>query len=63
MKKFGMYLYKIFRFSIRNLAYIGLRSVDKYERLTIEKYGIPAYTMEDIQRFNYYYINGFISPI
>ncbi|XP_077286666.1 arginase [Arctopsyche grandis] len=43
--------WQIPKFSIRNLAYIGLRSVDKYERLTIDKYGIPAYTMEDIQRF------------
>lgn len=37
--------------SIRNVAYIGLRSVDRYERLVIEKFGIPAFGMEDVERF------------
>lgn len=37
--------------SIRNVAYIGLRSVDKYERLVIEKFGITAYGMEDVERY------------
>ncbi|XP_008544751.1 arginase, hepatic [Microplitis demolitor] len=36
--------------SIRNVAYIGLRSVDKYERLVIEKFGITAFGMEDVER-------------
>ncbi|NP_001040105.1 arginase [Bombyx mori] len=36
------------RFSIKNLGYIGLRSVDKYERLAIEKYNVPTFTMEDV---------------
>ncbi|XP_044728685.1 arginase, hepatic [Chrysoperla carnea] len=35
---------------VRNIAYIGLRSVDKYERFIIEKFGIPAFGMEDIER-------------
>ncbi|XP_034947567.1 arginase, hepatic [Chelonus insularis] len=37
--------------SIRNVAYIGLRSVDKYERLVIEKFGITAFGMEDVERY------------
>ncbi|KAF6204566.1 hypothetical protein GE061_018726 [Apolygus lucorum] len=37
--------------SIKNLAYIGLRSVDHYERLIIEKYGVSAYGMEDIEKY------------
>lgn len=37
--------------SIRNVAYIGLRSVDVYERLLIEKLGVNAYGMSDIDRF------------
>nr|XP_050844355.1 arginase-2, mitochondrial isoform X2 [Vespula vulgaris] len=37
--------------SIRNVAYIGLRSVDSYERLVIEKFGISAFGMEDVERF------------
>ncbi|EZA51566.1 hypothetical protein DMN91_011895 [Ooceraea biroi] len=37
--------------SIRNIAYIGLRSVDRYERLVIEKFGITAFGMEDIERY------------
>lgn len=41
----------IFRLSIRNVAYIGLRSIDQYERLVIEKFGITAYGMEDIERY------------
>ncbi|XP_043497443.1 arginase, hepatic isoform X1 [Polistes fuscatus] len=40
-----------YRLSIRNVAYIGLRSVDRYERLVIEKFGIPAFGMEDVERF------------
>lgn len=41
----------LFRFSARNLAYIGLRSVDKGERIIIDKFGIPAFGMEDIEQF------------
>ncbi|KMQ85606.1 arginase- mitochondrial-like protein [Lasius niger] len=37
--------------SIRNVAYIGLRSVDRYERLVIENFGIAAFGMEDIERY------------
>ncbi|KAK2580476.1 hypothetical protein KPH14_006216 [Odynerus spinipes] len=37
--------------SIRNVAYVGLRSVDRYERLVIEKFGITAYGMEDVERY------------
>ncbi|EFN83886.1 arginase, hepatic isoform X2 [Harpegnathos saltator] len=36
---------------IRNLAYIGLRSVDRYERLVIEKHGITAFGIEDIEHY------------
>ncbi|KAF4531856.1 hypothetical protein B566_EDAN000884 [Ephemera danica] len=37
--------------AIKNIAYIGLRSVDDYERLIIEKYGITSYSMEDVERW------------
>ncbi|CAK9802405.1 Arginase-2, mitochondrial [Anthophora quadrimaculata] len=37
--------------SIRNVAYIGLRSVDRYERLVIEKFGITVFGMEDVERY------------
>ncbi|CAG5018469.1 unnamed protein product [Parnassius apollo] len=37
------------KFSIKNLGYVGLRSVDNYERLAIEKYNIPTFAMEDIE--------------
>ncbi|XP_018400681.1 PREDICTED: arginase, hepatic [Cyphomyrmex costatus] len=37
--------------SIKNVAYIGLRSIDSYERLIIEKFDITAYGMEDIERY------------
>lgn len=40
-----------YRLSIRNVAYIGLRSIDRYERLVIEKFGITAYGMENIERY------------
>lgn len=36
---------------IRNVAYIGLRSVDSYERLIIEQFGITAYGMEDVENY------------
>ncbi|XP_063832410.1 arginase, hepatic isoform X1 [Ostrinia nubilalis] len=38
------------KFSIKNLGYVGLRSVDTYERLAIEKYEVPAFAMEDIEQ-------------
>ncbi|XP_038209517.1 arginase-1 [Zerene cesonia] len=37
------------KFSIKNLGYIGLRSVDHYERLAIEKYKVPTFAMEDVE--------------
>lgn len=37
--------------SIRNVAYIGLRSVDTYERLVIDKLGIVAFGMEDVEKY------------
>ncbi|CAK1599720.1 unnamed protein product [Parnassius mnemosyne] len=37
------------KFSIKNLGYLGLRSVDNYERLAIEKYNVPTFAMEDIE--------------
>ncbi|CAH1643522.1 unnamed protein product [Spodoptera littoralis] len=36
-------------FSIKSLGYIGLRSVDHYERLAIEKYNVPTFAMEDVE--------------
>lgn len=52
-----VYIY-IYRLSIRNVAYIGLRSVDRYERLVIEKFGISAFGMEDVERFgNLYFLD------
>ncbi|XP_047538614.1 arginase, hepatic isoform X1 [Vanessa atalanta] len=41
--------WQIPKFSIKNLGYVGLRSVDEYERLAIEKYDVPAFAMEDIE--------------
>ncbi|XP_056635810.1 arginase, hepatic [Diorhabda sublineata] len=35
--------------SLRNLAYIGLRSVDPYERMVIDKLGITAFGMADVE--------------
>lgn len=49
-RSFNQYIY-FYRLSIRNVAYIGLRSIDRYERLVIEKFGITAYGMEDIERY------------
>lgn len=37
--------------SIRNVAYIGLRSVDTYERLVIDKLGVTAFGMEDVENY------------
>ncbi|XP_066138595.1 arginase, hepatic [Euwallacea fornicatus] len=37
--------------SLRNIAYIGLRSVDSYERLIIDELGINAFGMEDIENY------------
>lgn len=37
--------------SIKNVAYIGLRSIDPYERLVIEKFHITAFGMEDVERY------------
>lgn len=37
--------------SIRNVAYIGLRSVDSYERLVIDKLSITAFGMEDVENY------------
>ncbi|XP_046431167.1 arginase, hepatic isoform X1 [Neodiprion virginianus] len=37
--------------SIRSVGYIGLRSVDRYERLVIEKFGINAYGIRDVERY------------
>ncbi|XP_047031124.1 arginase, hepatic isoform X2 [Helicoverpa zea] len=39
-------------FSINSLGYIGLRSVDHYERLAIEKYNVPAFAMEDVEELD-----------
>nr|CAD7395459.1 unnamed protein product [Timema cristinae] len=35
--------------SIKQFAYIGLRSVDEYERVIMDKYSITAFGMEDIE--------------
>ncbi|XP_018326945.1 arginase, hepatic [Agrilus planipennis] len=37
--------------SVRDVAYVGLRSVDNYERLIIDKLGITAFGMEDIEKY------------
>ncbi|XP_033608705.1 arginase-1 isoform X2 [Cryptotermes secundus] len=39
------------RLSIRNIAYIGLRDIDSYERLVIDKFSITAFGMEDVERY------------
>ncbi|XP_065079361.1 arginase-1 [Ochlerotatus camptorhynchus] len=37
--------------SIKNMVYIGLRSVDPYERVIIEKFGIHAFGMREVQKY------------
>lgn len=37
--------------SIRNIGYIGLRSVDSFERLLIDNFGITAFGMEEVEKF------------
>ncbi|XP_017776807.1 PREDICTED: arginase, hepatic [Nicrophorus vespilloides] len=37
--------------SLRNIAYVGLRDVDVYERLVIDKLGITAFGIEDIEKY------------
>ncbi|XP_062552728.1 arginase, hepatic [Armigeres subalbatus] len=37
--------------SIKNMVYIGLRSVDPYERVIIEKFGIHAFGMREVERY------------
>lgn len=37
--------------SLRNVAYIGLRSVDPYERMVIDKLGITAFGMADVEEY------------
>ncbi|XP_046383479.1 arginase-1 [Ischnura elegans] len=39
------------RVSMKNIAYVGLRSVDSYERELIKKYGITAFGMHDIEKY------------
>lgn len=36
--------------SVKNFCWIGLRSIDYYERLMMEKYGINYFDMRDIER-------------
>lgn len=36
--------------SLKNFCWIGLRSVDYYERLMMEKYGIKYYDMRDVDK-------------
>lgn len=37
--------------SLKNFCWIGLRSIDYYERLMMEKYGINYFDMRDIEKF------------
>ncbi|CAM1320168.1 ARG2 (predicted) [Pycnogonum litorale] len=37
--------------SCKNLAYIGLRELDDQETNTLKKYGIPSYSMTDLDRY------------
>ncbi|XP_041973770.1 arginase-1 [Aricia agestis] len=39
------------KLSIKSLGYVGLRSVDAYERLAIQKHNVPCFTMEDIEEY------------
>ncbi|XP_054262817.1 arginase-1-like isoform X1 [Macrosteles quadrilineatus] len=36
---------------VKNIAYIGLRSVDKYERVILDKFSIPAYGMAEVEKY------------
>lgn len=36
------------RLPLKNLAYVGLRSVDAFERETIRKYNVTAFGMQDV---------------
>lgn len=38
-------------FSIKNLAYIGLRSLETFEKEIIRYYNITAFGMEDVERY------------
>lgn len=38
------------KLSLKNFCWIGLRSIDYYERLMMEKYGINYFDMRDIER-------------
>ncbi|XP_055595716.1 arginase, hepatic [Uranotaenia lowii] len=37
--------------SIKNVVYIGLRAVDPYERMIIEKFGIHAFGMREVEQY------------
>lgn len=37
--------------SLKNLAYIGLRSVDEAEKILINEYDITAYGMQDVDKY------------
>lgn len=39
------------RLEFKNVAYIGLRSVDTYERFLLDKYKITAFAMEDVEKY------------
>lgn len=43
------------KFSMKSLGYVGLRSVDQYERLVIEKFSIPTFAMEDLDEYGIKY--------
>lgn len=44
-------LISCFRLSLKNLVYIGLRSIDPMEKLIIEKFGAHAYTIRDVDKY------------
>lgn len=37
--------------SIKNFVYIGVRSIDPFEKETVKKFGIQAYGMREIQKY------------
>lgn len=39
------------KLSLRNVAYIGLRAVDAFERDVINQYGVTAFSMEDVDKY------------
>lgn len=45
-KDFNTLCFPTFRLSLKNVAYIGLRSVDPLEKVILKKFNVAAYGMD-----------------